>query len=298
MKTLTALIHHQYDRLMPEIEATQQALAAHGIRLEMADYESLGDPLPEGDAYLLQGMSGYHEDYAGFMETMKLLEASGKPCFNSPVLVRWNSDKIYMRELEEKGIATLPTLWADSLEPSLMEKAAANGWKNVVVKPTISAGAFHTIKLASSDSATWDAYLQQAPKDKALMVQPFASEVVEEGEWSFLFFNGKFSHSLLKTAKAGDYRIQHVHGGGYVHLPPPPELLKDAQTVISLLPEIPLYGRVDGIRRDGRLYLMEVELIEPFLYMLPDRQAVENYSAALAGAFAAALGFAAVSGAA
>jgi len=100
-----------------------------------------------------------------------------------------------------------------------------------------------------------------------VMLQPFADEILSDGEWSFIFFGGKLSHCVNKRAKQGDYRIQHTHGGRYEKVTPPPELLTQAEAVLAALPEAPTYARVDGIRRDGALLLMEVELIEPYLYL-------------------------------
>ena len=123
-----------------------------------------------------------------------------------------------------------------------------------------------------------------------MMLQPFAPEIVTEGEWSFLFFSGEFSHAVCKTPAQGDYRIQHYHGRRYTHVTPTPQQLEQARQVMESLPQIPAYGRVDGIMRNGKLLVMEVELIEPFLYMLPDEDAVTRAAAALANTVKACSG--------
>ena len=100
-----------------------------------------------------------------------------------------------------------------------------------------------------------------------MMVQPFLSKIQEEGDYSFIFIDGIFCHALLKTAKSGDYRIQSTYGGRETPIAPTPEDLFEATTVLQTLDERPLYARVDMLRgEDGRLLLMELEMIEPYLY--------------------------------
>ena len=100
-----------------------------------------------------------------------------------------------------------------------------------------------------------------------MMVQPFLSKIQEEGEYSFIFIDGAFSHALLKQAKSGDYRIQSSYGGWETPVSPSTEDMADATAILGLMDEMPLYARVDMIRdTDERLVLMELELIEPYLY--------------------------------
>lgn len=286
MKRLVALVSEDYAGLMPELLATRDALMPLGVELQLVDFPSLAAPLPEADAYLLQAISGYYEDYAGFQKLMDHLEHSGKPCINPVKTMRWNSDKRYLRELEAGGIPCLPTLWGDAPTPELLAAAQAKGWHEIVAKPVISAGAFQTIRLPSDDTARWADYCASDARHGGIMLQAFAPEIITEGEWSFIFFGGEFSHALLKKAKSGDYRIQHVHGGSYAHLTPPPALLNHAKNVMHHLPHTSIYARVDGICRDEKLFLMEVELIEPFLYLLPDNRSVQRFAQYLADVIA------------
>jgi len=101
------------------------------------------------------------------------------------------------------------------------------------------------------------------------MVQPFLPTILSEGELSFVFIDGTLSHTLLKRAAADDYRIQSSFGGVEFVFTPGPEDIHAARQILQALDEIPLYARVDMLRgADGQLLLMELELIEPFLYPL------------------------------
>lgn len=284
MKLLFAEIE-SYDGLDAEKAALFEELAAIGVTAESKPLADIVANPDKNTAVVLQLVSGYHEDLQSFMRRLSNLEQAGVQMINSLSLVRWNSDKIYLRELEAKGHHTLPTIWLEKGDKAnLADIMKEKNWREVVVKPTISAGAFETKRIHLRAAAANNEWLNRLLRDRAMMIQPFAEEIEREGEWSFLFFGGEFSHAVLKTPSAGDYRVQHVHGGKYVQPEPPAELLRQATAVLHDLPEMPAYGRVDGIVRDGKLLVMEVEVIEPFLYMLPDRANVKRAATAIADA--------------
>src|SRR6266576_3571044 len=126
-------------------------------------------------------------------------------------------------------------------------------------------------------SGTWRTSTEAAAGDQArlgellragdVMVQPFVSEVRDRGEWSILFLGGQLSHAVLKRPAEGDYRVQWEFGGSAVTMAPPPTLVADAEAVMAAVPGDPVYARVDGVERDGHLVLMELELIEPHLFL-------------------------------
>ena len=103
---------------------------------------------------------------------------------------------------------------------------------------------------------------------RACMVQPFLPSVVEEGEYTFVFIDGVFSHGVLKRASEGEYRIQSLYGGYECDYTPAPDDLARAEAVIAALPfDRPLYCRIDMVRLPtGQLAVMEAEMIEPYLY--------------------------------
>jgi glutathione synthase/RimK-type ligase-like ATP-grasp enzyme len=128
-----------------------------------------------------------------------------------------------------------------------------------VFKRQVGAGADGQYRLRCGDD------LPDMPNP--MMVQPFLPKIVEEGEISFIFVDGEFSHALIKRAAKGDYRIQSTYGGTEEAITPSTEDLSDAKTILGALDVPPLYARVDMLRgEDGGLLLMEMELIEPYLY--------------------------------
>ena len=113
------------------------------------------------------------------------------------------------------------------------------------------------------------------------MVQPFMENICLEGEYSCFYFDGKYSHSILKTPKAQDFRVQEEHGGRLTSIKAEAKLLEQADIALKAINELPLYARVDFVRYRQGFALMEAELIEPSLYFNMD----EESAARFAGAF-------------
>ena len=99
------------------------------------------------------------------------------------------------------------------------------------------------------------------------MVQPFLSEIPELGEWSLVFIGGQHSHTVLKRAASGEFRVQWEYGGTATTALALPGMLKAAEKILASLPESPDYARVDGILCGDEFVLMELELIEPVLFL-------------------------------
>ena len=218
------------------------------------------------DAILLRSVWDYHLRYDEFTEWLAQLDTVGVPMFNESDLVRWNGDKRYLLELRERGVAIVPSQVAAGA--CLREVVAGLDGEEVVIKPTVSAAARDTVRgVAGSDELS--RALEDLP-DTVYLVQPFQPEIVTDGEWSLMFVDGDFTHAVVKRPAAGDYRVQVMFGGEATLTEPSPAVLESAQAVLTAVgPRPPLYARVDGIVVNGRFLLMELELIEPYLF-LPD----------------------------
>ena len=151
--------------------------------------------------------------------------------------------------------------------------------QQVVVKPTISGGAWHTVRGNVGDAA-FDAAVAQLPRELDYLVQPFVPEVVSDGEWSLLYFAGAFSHAVIKRPAAGDYRVQGEHGGSAEPAQPDAATLAAAERALAAVAAIGhgnhAYVRVDGVISAGRFLIMELELIEPFLHLAAHPGAAER----------------------
>lgn len=275
----------QYPGLLDDDAPLVAALAAAGVKARPAVWDEPQD-WRRFEAVLLRSVWDYYERPDEFLPWLAHLERVGARCFNPPALVRWNADKRYLRELAERGVPIPPTLWFErGSDPGAAAAAvAASGWDDVVIKPTISGGAWRTRRIAAREAVRHLDDMALVLRDAGLMAQPFLPEIVEQGEVSLLFFGGAFSHAALKRAKPGDYRVQWTHGGTHVPQAAAPDLVAQARRVLDAAPAPGLYARVDGVLRDGRLLLMELEQIEPFLFLGLDAGAGARLAAALLAA--------------
>ena len=106
-------------------------------------------------------------------------------------------------------------------------------------------------------------------------------EVAAKGEWSLVFFGGKYSHSVLKKPAPGDFRVQRHHGGHAVAAEPETAVVDQARAILSAIGHELLYARLDGIERDGRFILMEAEIIEPYLWIGLAKGAARRFAEAI-----------------
>jgi glutathione synthase/RimK-type ligase-like ATP-grasp enzyme len=270
-------------RLAPDDQLLLPALAALGISAEPVVWSNESAAWSQFDAVMVRSCWDYHLRFAEFLAWLARLDASGITVWNSSPLLRWNADKRYLLDLAQRGVATIPTMIVPRGRARDVESlAAAEGWTRFVLKPTVSASGYETYALrAPLDDAARDAIDKVTTLGDALL-QPFVDEVPQNGEYSFTFIDGDFSHATLKRATAGEFRVQTEHGGSVEPVDAPPALIEQAAHVVSVLPETPLYGRVDGIARGSAFLLMELELIEPNLFLGEGRGAAERLAAAIA----------------
>jgi glutathione synthase/RimK-type ligase-like ATP-grasp enzyme len=204
--------------------------------------------------------------------------------FVNPVsVIEWNSHKAYLRELAAKGIPTVPTLWLDQGAADGAARLAATGWGEVVVKPAVSIGAIGALKAHAADPACL-AHLAALLAEGDVLVQPFIESVAAQGEVSLIYFGGAFSHAIRKQPAAGDYRVQDMYGGTNHPYQPAADEVALATLALSATPAPTTYARVDMVRLpDGRPAVMELELIEPELFLGVDPAAPARFAEVLLG---------------
>jgi glutathione synthase/RimK-type ligase-like ATP-grasp enzyme len=204
------------------------------------------------------------------------------PLLNLSHIIRWNADKHYLAEIEASGLSVTPTLFLEKgQEADLALCLDRFKTDKLVIKPCISGGSKHTFAINKEEIGETYTKLQPLLRQESFMVQPFLHQIQQEGEWSFVFFNGQFSHSLLKKAHPGDFRVQHYLGGSIHAGPAPAHLLKEATAYVEAFAKDCLYARVDGLKVNNHFMLMELELIEPFLFLFTHPGSYENYFQAL-----------------
>ena len=237
-------------------QALAAALAKEGFDVRPAIWSSAQPDWQDFDAVVVRSCWDYHLRAEEFLAWIARLERSGIVVMNSPDLIRWNANKVYLRELATAGIAMPDTVFIESgTELDLTKVCTSRGWGSAVVKPTISASAYCTERRCSG--------LVRGPA----MVQQYVAAIEIAGEWSLVYINGKFSHAVMKKPREGDFRVQTSFGGTVQVAQPSRELLEFAETVLNRLAWPAMFARVDVVADCASIQLMELEVIEPELFL-------------------------------
>ena len=218
------------------------------------------------EAVVIRTTWDYQHHTDAFISFLEKIDNSAVRLENPIDIVRWNLDKKYLRDMNQRGVAIVPTLWGGGYsEDDFGRWLSELGADELIVKPTISATAQHTYRLNSFEPGLSDVF-----NSRSFMVQPFMPAIVTEGEYSLFYFNGEFSHAINKAPKKYDFRVQEEHGGIITAIKPEARLRAAGDNAIGTIGHKLLYARVDLVREDDEFLLMELELIEPALYFRMD----------------------------
>lgn len=238
------------------------------------------DGVPDADAAIVRTTWDYTGDPDGFVRTLAATSAR-MPLLNPLDTIRWNLDKRYLAELAAAGADVPATLVVPRGDARTLEDVlAALATDEVVVKPVVGAGGRATWRGRGADAATWRA----AVAERDLLVQPFIPEVITDGEVSLLYFGGAYSHAVRKRPTGGEFRVQDDHGGVVEAYDPPAAIRAAAERTLATVTRPWSYARVDGIVLGERFVLMEIELVEPELFLRFDAASPERYARACAEA--------------
>lgn len=218
------------------------------------------------DVALIRSTWDYIDDLEHFLSVLARIERSSCLLVNPLSAVRWNTDKTYLFDLAEWEVPIVPTFPAAADPRVLRHALARDGWDHAVLKPRVGAGAAGVRRMPLDELAPTLAALAGGARSE-LLVQPLVESVVAEGEWSYVYVAGELSHVLLKTPAPGDYRAHGIYGGTITPVDPPPDDRAQVDAMLARLPFDLLYARLDLVRIGNRLVVMELELIEPMLYL-------------------------------
>ena len=282
MRRVALATYESAPDLAPDDQPLVPALASVGVRAESAVWSDASLAWESYDAVVIRSCWDYHLRVAEFFAWLDRLESADVRVWNPPALVRWNADKRYLLDLARRGVATIPTMIALRGRPRDVEAIVhAEGWRHVVVKPAISASGYETHSLTSPFDAATRETIERVSRRSHVLVQPFVEEIPRDGELSFTFIDGRFSHAMLKRARSGEFRVQTEHGGSVENTTVDASLVEQASRALGAIDGVPLYARVDGVVRGGDLLLMELELIEPNVFLSERSGAVDDFAAAI-----------------
>jgi glutathione synthase/RimK-type ligase-like ATP-grasp enzyme len=243
-----------------DVEAA--ALEAAGIEVEPRPWTEIGD-LSGIDAVLPLVAWGYHVRFAQWLALLERMAQPGSPrMLNPPAMLRWNSDKSYLEQLAAAGVPTVASRTVDVLDDDALANARETFGDELVVKPLVSASADDTFRIGLGDP------VPASVRGRRMLIQPYMPSIAHSGEVSLMLFGGAFSHAIVKRPKAGDFRVQPHLGGSEAPCEPPPGAIDLAKAALAAAPAPAVYARVDMIEAEnGALQIMELELIEPALWL-------------------------------
>jgi len=258
-------------------------LAATRVETEIVDWRSSGCDFSQFDLIVLRSCWDYHLRVAEFIDWLRRT-TSGVPVLNHVKTVLWNHNKFYLREVEAMGIEIAPTLFVNGSGPIASSGwLEIRSWRKCVVKPAVSASA-HRTWLFDSVAIPEEEELKSSMEGEPFLIQQFIPDVETQGEISFIYIEGAYSHAVLKQPAAGDFRVQKEHGGSAELFYPDSALLAQANEIAARVAQVrdSLYCRIDAVARNGKLVLMELELIEPELFLGLAEGAAERFADAIA----------------
>ncbi|NUP04955.1 MAG: hypothetical protein HOW73_02725 [Polyangiaceae bacterium] len=266
------------------------AFEARNIEIAPLVWDEHPTDIDRFDAIVLRSCWDYHEKTPAFIEWLGELERHGVPLYNPPGIARWNLDKRYLDELADKGIRAPRTKWIDAGSTvslgAVLERA---GFSEAVVKPAIGMNGFDTWRVVPETAAENEERFAELVRSRTVMVQEFLPKILDEGELSLVFFGGRFSHAVRKRPSGGEFRIQEEYGGTRSTIVPSESLVREAERILGAVPSAEgapplLYARVDGIVDGSAIVVMELELIDPTLFLAYDDSAVHRFADAVASA--------------
>lgn len=268
--------HEVYDHLLEE------PLANAGWQCETISWRNQEVNWDDYQVVMIRSTWDYHEFPQEFLATLQQIENSNAILQNPLQVVRWNSHKKYLQDLEKKDITIVPTLWSENINSEELSLFFARLKSDeIVIKPTVGASAIDTFRIHKNNVADISSKVVAAFEDKEFMAQPFMNSVVNEGEFSLFYFDGEYSHTVLKSPKRNDFRVQEEYGGLFSKVDPESHLTSAAEKVLEAVDQSLLYARLDFVRHGEHFALIEAELIEPSLYLNLDPQSPQRFVDAL-----------------
>ena len=225
------------------------------------------DPGREDGLVCLRSTWDYHLRWDEFRDWIEGFGQRGR-LWNPPETVLWNADKSYLRDLAARGIALPRTEWLVPGErPDITRLLGEWGLTRAVLKPRISATAFgtHVVSRETRLGAEEWAALERS----GCLLQAFVPEIQSRGEVSLVFLHDGFSHAVLKRPGAGDFRVQMDFGGTLEPTAPADATVAFGRAVLRTAGRPWVYARVDLVETEAGPVLMELELIEPDLFLSP-----------------------------
>ncbi len=264
--------------ITPSDRLYADALERRGCRVTGAPWDGPREAFAGADAVVLRSTWGYYRALRAFRDWTEAMAAATQ-LFNPIGLVRWNLRKDYVGKLAAAGVR-VPGSFVVACETAAIERVfTETGWMRAVVKPASGASGYSVELVERATLSEQVAGLSDEARAAGVVVQEFLPEIAL-GELSTVCFDGVFSHAIRKRPPPGEFRSNSRYGPTRSAETPPRDVTEQGAACLRALPEMPLYARVDGVVRNGQLIVIEVEVLEPALFMEFDPPSAERFAEA------------------
>ena len=247
-----------------------EALADRGVRAEWVPWDESRADWADYDLVLLRETWDYPTKLRSFLGWVDLVSTLTVVA-NSAAVVRWNHHKGYLQELASAGVPTIPTTVVTTAGAEAEAALRVERTATVVVKPAVGIGGDDAARGGADDPAMAE-HLRTLVAGGDVLVQPYLRGIETAGETSLVLLGGRLSHAVVKLPTRGEFRIHEHRGGTYTRIEPSSAQVEVAHAACEVARALTgsglVYARVDLVGGDdGVPLLMELELIEPSLYL-------------------------------
>jgi glutathione synthase/RimK-type ligase-like ATP-grasp enzyme len=271
----------------PEITVSDrlyaEALERRGFSVVGAPWDGPRTAFDGAAAVVIRSTWGYYRASDAFRDWTEAMAAASR-LFNPIGLVRWNLRKDYIGKLAAASVRVPQTHFVACAVETIDKVFAETGWSRAVVKPLTGASGYSVELVAREEIAGAVSRLAAEARASGVLVQEFLPEIAD-GELSLVYFDGIFSHAVRKRPPHGEFRVNSRFGATRSAERPSRAVTEQGAAALRLLPELPLYARVDGVVRDDQLIVIEVEVLEPALFLDFDPGSAERFAAATIARF-------------
>ncbi|KFL36287.1 ATP-grasp domain-containing protein [Arenimonas donghaensis] len=283
------MIHFATSFDFPDLTADDRLVSAQlsrrGVPWQVLRWRSDEDNarVRPGDLVVVRSCWDYHLHADAFLDWLDQLAGRGARIANGQARLRGTLHKRYLLALEAAGLARIPAtrLAARGSTVDLDDLAGQLGSADLVVKPAVSLSAHGTWRVAPLARSEARARFAGQLQCQDLLVQRYLPQIEAQGEVSMVFLGGLYSHAVRKTPRPGDFRVQTDHGGTHVACLPDKALIDQAARLLEGFADDTVYARIDAVAVDGELVLMELEVIDPVLFLSADAGAVSRFCDAI-----------------
>ena len=273
--------NNQYIKnVLTEDGLVEKALNKLGLRTTKKDWNDSDFDWDSTHIALFRTTWDYFDQFPNFNNWLEKVKTKCT-LINTYEQIRWNLDKHYLNDLKKWGVHIPKSEFIKrNSNISLEETSSNNNWYEIVIKPTISGAARHTYRLKNEEIKNFESKWENLISNEDFIIQEFQNNIIEKGEVAIMLFGGQYTHSVIKKAKSGDFRVQDDFGGSVENYQPSKEMIALAKKAIKQLKPTPAYARVDIIwDNESKIAVSELELIEPELWFRFNESAADKLAA-------------------